>query len=255
LPAAQIIELTEDDDVVEVMREAAARAEVLGVAGGDGTINAAATAAMAHDIPLLVVPAGTFNHFARDLQLDEIADAIEALQTGRAVRIDVGDVNGEPFLNTASLGSYPEFVRVRERLESKLGKPLAAAVAVVHVFRNCPPLAVEIDGVPRRLEMLFIGNGLYSPRGLRPQWRPRLDSGLLDVRLLDSARYVSRWRLLIGAVTGTLPRSDDYIETRPSQLKVAIDGPPGYLGRDGEVSDAPDVAVFSVRRAALTVYR
>jgi undecaprenyl-diphosphatase len=255
LPAAEVVELGEDDNVAEVMRTAAARAEVLGVIGGDGTVNAAATAAAEADVPLLVVPAGTFNHFAKDLELNEVTDAVEALATGRAVRIDVGDVDGKLFLNTASLGSYPEFVRIRERWEHRLGKPLAAAWAISQVLRKCPPLAAEVDGVPRRLVMIFIGNGGYSPRGFVPRWRARLDSGELDVRLVDSARSGSWWRLLLAALTGDLYRSSRYVETRTPRLTVSGAGPLGYLARDGEVSDAPDRVTFSVRRGALTVYR
>jgi undecaprenyl-diphosphatase len=254
LPAAEVLELTDDDDVPEVMKQAASRAEVLGVIGGDGTVNAAAAAAMDADVPLLVVPAGTFNHFAKDLELDEVTDAVEALAAGRAIAIDVGDVDGQPFLNTASLGSYPEFVKIRERWEGRFSKPLAAAWAIGQVLRKCPPLAAEVDGVPRRLVMIFIGNGGYSPRGFVPRWRPRLNSGQLDVRLVDSARHGSWWRLLLGALTGDMYRSSRYLETRTPSLTVTIDGPPGYLARDGEVTDAPHSVRFSVRREALTVY-
>jgi undecaprenyl-diphosphatase len=255
LTAAEIVELCEDDDVAAVMRQAASRAEVLGVAGGDGTVNAAAAAALRAELPLLVVPAGTFNHFAKDLGLNSAADAAEALQSGRAVRIDVGDVNGAPFLNTASLGSYPEFVKLRERWEGRLGKPVAAALAMLTVLRKCPPLAAEVDGVQRRLVMIFIGAGAYLPRGFAPRWRPRLNSGQLDVRLVDSALPGSGWRLMLAALTGDLYRSSRYLEARQPSLRVNISGSPGYLARDGEVTDAPNTATFTVQREALTVYR
>ncbi len=255
LPRAEIIELREEDDVADVMRTAVGRAEVLGVAGGDGTINAAATAAMAAALPLLVVPAGTFNHFAKELQLSDAVDAVDAVRAGHAVCIDVGIVNGEVFLNTASLGSYPEFVKVRERWESRLGKPVAAAMALVHVVRKCPPLAADVDGVPRRLLMLFIGNGDYQPRGFVPRWRSRLDTGQLDVRLADSAMPGSTWRLVLAALTGDLYRSSRYVEVREPTLTITMSGPSGYLARDGEVTEAPSTATFSVRRSALVVYR
>ncbi|MEO6502990.1 MAG: phosphatase PAP2 family protein [Jatrophihabitantaceae bacterium] len=255
LPAAEVVELGEDDDVVDAMKAAADRAEVLGVAGGDGTVNAAAIAALDAGVPLLVVPAGTFNHFAKDLELTDVEDAIEALAAGRAVCVDVGDADGKLFLNTASLGSYPEFVKIRERWERRFSKPLAAAWAIGQVLRKCPPLAAEVDGVQRQLVMIFIGNGGYSPRGFMPRWRRELDSGQLDVRLVDSAQSGSRWRLLLGALTGDMYRSSRYVETRKPSLTVTISGPPGYLARDGEVTDAPNKVTFSVRREALTVYR
>jgi membrane-associated phospholipid phosphatase len=103
LPAAEVVELSEDADVADVMKAAAARAEVLGVAGGDGTVNAAATAALDADVPLLVLPAGTFNHFAKDLELTDVEDAFEALAAGRAVCIDPGAL-GAPAGQAAGRG-------------------------------------------------------------------------------------------------------------------------------------------------------
>ncbi len=258
LPHAEFVELPAEsgsDELDEALRAAAKRAEVLGAAGGDGTINAAAAAAMAADLPLLVIPAGTFDHFAKDLDLDEVADAIEAVRTGRAVRVDVGEADGRPFLNTASLGSYPEFVRIRQRLEQRLGKPVAAAVAMVVVLRRCPPLVAEIDGVSRRLLLVFIGNGDYRPRGFVPRWRRRLSTGRLDVRLVDSSRPGSPWRLVAGALTGDLYRSSRYIEALRDRVSVKLTGETGFLARDGEIEQAPSEVSFGIRRQALTVYR
>jgi diacylglycerol kinase family enzyme/membrane-associated phospholipid phosphatase len=255
LPDAEIVEVGDGDNLAEVFGMAAGRAEVLAAAGGDGTINAAAAAAMAADIPLLVIPAGTFDHFAKDIELSELSDAIDAVRTGRAVRVDVGEAAGKPFLNTASLGSYPEFVKIRERWEGRLGKPAAAALAMVTVLRRCPPLMAEVDGVPRRILLLFVGNGDYRPRGFVPRWRHRLDAGELDVRLADEARHGSKWRLVVGALTGELYRSARYVEVRRPSVSVQIAGEPGYLARDGEIEDAPSAVTFSVRRQALTVYR
>lgn len=254
LPEAEVIETGPDDDVMAVLREAAARAAVLGVAGGDGTVNCAATVAMDADLPLLVVPAGTFNHFAKDLELETTADSVEALRSGSAVRIDVGEANGELFLNTASLGSYPEFVAERERWEKRLGKPLAAALAIVRVLRTCPPLEAEVDGKPRRIVLFFVGSNAYRPRGFVPRWRPTLDSGLLDVRFADSSRRRSMLGLVGAALTGDLYRTSSYVEatTRDIEVKAQTDT---RLARDGEVFDAPDVVRFAIRRQALTVYR
>ena len=65
----------------------------------------------------------------------------------------------------------------------------------------------------------------------------------------------SRWRLLLGTLTGDLYRSSRYVESRTDSITVTISGPPGYLARDGEITDAPSNVRFSVRREALTVYR
>lgn len=94
------------------MQRAAAGAEVLGVAGRDGTVGAAAEAALAAGIPLAVFPAGTFNHFAKAL----VHRAIRAVRKGPATKMDVAHVNDKLFLNTASVGAYSDFVARRQRL-------------------------------------------------------------------------------------------------------------------------------------------
>jgi undecaprenyl-diphosphatase len=255
LPLAEVVEVGADDDVRQEIERAGARAEVLGVAGGDGTINCAASVAMSRGLPLLVFPAGTYNHFARDLDLTDLDDSVEAITTGRAIRIDVGEVDGEVFLNTASLGSYPEFVRTREALEGRFGKSVAAAISLVRVMRSGPALEATVDGRRRRLLLVFVGNGDYRPRGFLPRWRAALDTGDLDVRLADVSRPRSAWKLTAAALTANLYRTRSYVERRTPDLVVRFDGPGGLLARDGEVADAPAEVRFSVRRGALTVYR
>jgi diacylglycerol kinase family enzyme/membrane-associated phospholipid phosphatase len=254
LPDATTIELAEDDDMEKVMREAAANADVLAVVGGDGTVNAAATAAIEADKPLLVLPAGTFNHFARDLDLAEFDDAVEAVWAGRAVRIDVGDVNGQLFVNTASLGSYPEFVEARERLERRLGKPLAAAVALGRIVHRGQPLTADLDGRRRELAMIFIGSNAYEPPAFAPRWRQRMDSGDLDVRYLDVSGH-SSIRLALLTLAGQLHRTGRYTASRRPELRVVLPADRGSLARDGEVGGAPREVTFTMRRHALTVYR
>jgi undecaprenyl-diphosphatase len=255
LPDAEVLGLGPDDDVLGALRKAAERADVLGVAGGDGTIGCAAMVAIEADVPLLVIPAGTFNHFAKDLDLVELSDSVEALREGRAVKVDVGDVNGEIFLNTSSLGSYPEFVKVRERWQKSLGKPIAAAVAMITVLRTCPPLDAVVDGVPRRLLLLFVGSNDYRPHGFVPRWRARMNTGHLDVRLVDARERGTIWRLTAASLTANFYRTRSYVELHAPDVGIRITGNAGMLARDGEISDAPTDISYSVRREALTVYR
>ena len=254
LPDAEVVVVGPDDDIEDAMESAAARAQVLAAIGGDGTVNVGARAAMARDIPLLVVPGGTFDHFAKDLALTDVDAAVEAVRCGHAVRIDVGEADGKPFLNTASLGSYPEFVTTRERWEDRLGKPLAAALAVLSVWRRFPAIDAEVDGVPRRLLLLFVGNGAYRPRGFLPRWRAGLGTGELDVRFAESATKHGLWGLLGAALTSDLYRSKRYVETVQPTLSVKLTGVSGQLSRDGEAEPAPEHVEFTVRRDALTVF-
>lgn len=163
LPDISVIELTADDDVAQVMQRAATGAEVLGLAGRDGTVGAAAEAALAAGIPLAVFPAGTFNHFAKALGLDRVHRAIRAVRKGPATKMDVAHVNDKLFLNTASVGAYSDFVARRQRLERRIGKPLAACYAALRTMRRSTSVDVLADDREHRATFVFIGNGQYQP--------------------------------------------------------------------------------------------
>jgi undecaprenyl-diphosphatase len=234
LPAARVREV--HDDLDAALAEAAEGAAV-GIAGGDGTINAAAAVAHARGKPLVVVPAGTLNHFARDLGLEGPEDTVAAVRDGHLVAVDLGCIDGKPFLNTASFGSYSEMVDAREQLEGRIGKWPALVVALVRVLHRGEPVRVELDGEPRSLWMIFIGNCRYQPSGFVPRGRERLDDGLLDVRLVGAERPWARTRLVLAVLTGRLRHTPVYEERTVERLEVrGLDGPL-RLARDGETFD------------------
>jgi undecaprenyl-diphosphatase len=239
LPAATILELDDDLGLEEALRQAVEEGDVVGVVGGDGTVNAAAAAAVSAGKPLLVVPGGTLNHFARDLGLSGPDDAAEALAAGQAVGVDLGLISGQPFLNTASMGSYSDLVDARRRLEGTIGKWPALVVALAAVLRRSTPCAIELDGRPRRVWLVFVGNCSYQPPGFAPSWRERLDDGLLDVRLVDGDEPWARLRLLLAVLTGQLARSRVYEAFTAERLHVRSTTGPLRLARDGETFDGP----------------
>src|SRR4051794_2301227 len=108
------IELKPGDDLVQLVREAlAGGADALGAAGGDGTQALVASFAAEHDLPFVCIPAGTRNHFARDLGVDrdDVVGALDAFVNGRERLIDLAEVNGRVFVNNVSLGLYAEAVQ------------------------------------------------------------------------------------------------------------------------------------------------
>jgi diacylglycerol kinase family enzyme len=241
LPAAEVVELAEGEDLADVLDKlAAGGCRALGVAGGDGSINTAADVALRHGLPLVVVPAGTLNHLARDLGVETVEDAVAAVRRGEVAEIDVGRIAGRPFLNTASLGSYVELVDAREALEHRIGKWPAMAVALVRVLRHSAPVEVALDGDPRRLWLVFVGNCHYQPEGMAPTWRERLDDGRLDVRVVDAGHPFSRTRLALAAATGTLRRSRVFETWAAPALHVRSADGPLRLARDGETFDGDD---------------
>ncbi|MFD4180011.1 phosphatase PAP2 family protein [Rhodococcus sp. NPDC058514] len=262
LPGATLLEADQDTDVGNQLLDAIARERprALGVCGGDGTVVTAAAAAIRSDLALAVFPGGTLNHFARDAGVEDIEATRDALASGRAVLLDVADVcvDGRtplPFVNTASLGGYPDAVRLRERWEPRIGKWPAAAAAMVRVLAEAQPLELSLDGHRTAVWMLFVGNGRYSPSDQVPMSRPELHLGRLDVRFLRADRHWSRTRLLLAAATGTLGGSAGYERRLVTDLEALVHGEAVSLATDGEVVGQGRSFRFASRPLALRLYR
>ena len=256
LPQAEIVEIDGADDVEEVMRKAAQRADVLAVGGGDGTVSCAAGVAMDAGVPLAVFPGGTFNHFAKDIGCDSVAKTVDAIQRGSVGCVDMVCMNeGHMVINTASIGAYPAFVQTREKLEHKIGKPLAGLYAMLHTLRRDAPVRIAYDNKTLQTSLFFVGNSTYLPSGFAPSRRTQLDDGLLDVRILETGRRFSKARILAALALGRLERSPLYHELRVPEFTFrAVDGPT-VLAHDGEVGTEISEASFSVRYRALPVFR
>ena len=255
LPDAEVLELSEEAGVAELLGEAArsGRAKALGVAGGDGSVAAAAAVALEHGLPLAVIPAGTLNHFARDVGLESAQDAVDAVIGGSAVRVDVADVNGTPFLNTASIGAYPDMVRRRDQLTHRMGKWMAMTVAAAQVLRSQAPVDLVVNGRPLRVWIVFIGNCLYTPRGLSPAWRPRLEDGLLDVQYLRADLRWGRTRAVLATLLGVSEHSRSYGHFTAEEVRVESRSGPECVAFDGEMGEESTEFVFR-KRSTLTVY-
>jgi undecaprenyl-diphosphatase len=244
LPEARIVVPDSPAGIEPALREAVARGEAIGIVGGDGSINTAAGIAVGHDRPLVVVPGGTLNHFARDLGVESVDDAARALKSGQLAAVDVGLIDRHVFVNTASFGSYSKLVEAREELEASIGKWAALGVALVRVLRENDPFEVTIDGRTRRIWMIFIGNCAYEPPGFAPTTRTRLDDGLFDVRIVDGSAPWARVRLIVAALTGNLVRSRIYTRELVPSLACSIPESENLLAADGEVFEGrPDFTI------------
>ncbi|MFI1646190.1 bifunctional phosphatase PAP2/diacylglycerol kinase family protein [Streptomyces avidinii] len=259
LPGAEVIEC-EASELTATLAKAASRAAVLGICGGDGTVNAAATAALRAGVPLAVFPGGTLNHFAMDLGLAGAAATCEAVAQGQAVRVGVGRFSpgpgGEPgyFLNNFSIGAYPELLGHRLRWAPRIGGGPAALLAAWRVLRAQRPVRLRLAGRPRSVWLLFAGNGTYHGTGPTPRRRDNLGEGLLDLRLVHGGGRPGP-RLLAAAFTGPLSRSPVHVATRLRSLRIG-DIPAGTpLAYDGEYAEAPTALVLDELPHALTVYR
>ncbi len=256
LPGMEIVGLDKDDDIEAVLRETAKRVDVLAIGGGDGTVACAAGIAVEQGVPLAVFPGGTFNHFAKDIGCDSVARTVEAITEGTAAYVDLVCLNDERMvINTASIGAYPKYVRTREKLERRMGKPLAGLCALYLTLRREAPVRIRYDDKTLETELFFLGNSKYFPSGFAPSQRPRLDDGLIDVRILETGRRFGRLRIATSVALGRLERSPLYHELQVPEFRfVAVDGPT-TVAYDGEVGEAVSEASFSVRYRALPVFR
>jgi YegS/Rv2252/BmrU family lipid kinase len=207
--------------------------------GGDGTISSVAAAIIDSDKTLGVLPFGTMNHFAKDLDIPlDLEAAVETIVTGHAARVDVGDVNGRIFLNNSSLGLYPRIIRERDK-QQRLGwgKWPAYIWAALEVLRRYPFLEIRlgVDGkeLTGRTPFVFVGNNVYEMERLNIGSRACLDKGELSLYTTNRTGRLGLIRLAGSALLGRLRQERDFlafttkdiwIGTKHKRVRVALDG-------------------------------
>ena len=206
--------LGEDEDPAEVARRAPDGP--LGVAGGDGSLAAVAEVALERDVPFVVVPSGTFNHFARDVGVDrrDPAGALKAF-SGRETMIDVGRVNDRLFLNNVSLGLYARLVHEQNEVDR-----FRRLRALGMLLRNPRGLGVTVDGKAAHARVLVVSNNAYKLDVFSLGERERLDEGTLQLSVAHGW-LPSTWEQTAG--------TEFVVEARAGRLQAAIDGEPEVL--------------------------
>ena len=157
-------------------------AAVLGVAGGDGTVSAVAAVAAEAQRPLVVIPAGTRNHFARDLGLDltDPASALAALRTGDAAPVDLGRVGSRVFVNNVSFGAYAEALLTPGYREAKARTFAAVAPGYLDGQQSVHATVDTPEGPVDSPQVVLVSNNPYHVSTLRHLGRRfALDTGQL----------------------------------------------------------------------------
>ena len=215
-------------------------AERVIVGGGDGTVSTVAGVVAGTDAALGVLPMGTLNHFARDLNIPPRLDlAARLIADGSPRPVDVGEVNGHRFVNNASIGLYPHIVSRRERQQERLGrnKWVAMLAAAAWVFKRYPVVTIVIHTgqsvMPRTTPFVFVGNNHYTMHALATGGRDRVDRGELCAYLTHRTGRLGMLRLMFRSLLGRLEQAKDFetlclpeftVEAAAKSIKIALDG-------------------------------
>ncbi|MFI9786041.1 diacylglycerol/lipid kinase family protein [Kitasatospora sp. NPDC051984] len=221
----------EQDVALLAERAVADGADLLGVAGGDGTQALVAQVAARHGLPFLVVAAGTRNHFALDLGLDrdDPASGLDALTDGVELRVDLGEVAGRAFVNNVSFGTYAEVVRNPEYRDAKASTILAMLPDLLVGYAGTE-LRAEVGGeVLERPQAVLVSNNPYDAGDLLdPGRRSRLDLGRLGVLgvRVDGAAQAAELALrgTNAEAVRTLVGREVLVTAEAARIPVAVDG-------------------------------
>jgi len=242
------IELHRGDDLEAlVLAEIADGADALAAAGGDGTQAIVASIAADHDLPFACIPAGTRNHFALDLGVDrdDLVGALDAFTDGVEKRVDLGDVNGQVFVNNVSLGLYAEAVQREDYRGAKMRTLLEMAPEIADPEGKGTEFewnASKGETGEGALAILISNNRYRVGRLLGSGTRPTIDDGVLGVTVFEGT--------VQSASAGLLKRP--WREWATAELELGADHPVA-AGIDGEAVTLDPPLRFSIRRRALRV--
>lgn len=228
-------------------------------AGGDGTVNAAASFVRGTKCTLGIIPLGTLNHFAKelDIPLDE-NEAVKVIAHGHHRTVDVGEVNDHVFVNNSSIGLYPRAVITRDNYKSRFGKWPAALFGMLRALMRPHRYHIElhIDGRQEtiRTPFVFIGNNEYQRGQLGMGQRASLDGGILAIYVLRSSGLAHVPRLLVHGLFSKRRRTRDFTIYRTDACTISIHSKHTVpVACDGEVFQAKAPLSYKLKPHSLNV--
>jgi diacylglycerol kinase family enzyme len=252
------IVLRPGDDLLRLADDAVARgADVIGMAGGDGSQALVATVASRRGVPHVCVPAGTRNHFALDLGLDrnDVVGALDAFGDGVDVAIDLAAVNGRVFVNNASLGLYAKVVQSPEYRDTKV-RSISSMLPDL-LGRDAAPLDLRFTGpdgadVPAA-QLILVSNDPYQLDHIGGRGtRERLDGGVLGIVTARIGDAADARQFVALEAAGQVRRFPGWREWSAPRFEVSS-GSPVEIGIDGEALLMDPPLVFESRPGALRV--
>ena len=245
------------DRLSDLIRARASEVWAVIVAGGDGTLNAAAAGLIDTGLPLGILPAGTANDLARTLGIPTDFDtAAQIIADGRLRHIDVGMANDVPFFNVASIGFGVDLARALTRDSKRRWGVLGYAFAALRTLRRMRPFTAWIahgDMVHEtRTIHLAIGNGRHYGGGMNIASDARIDDHRLDIFSLEVSSVWSLLRLLPALRSGRHQAWAE-IRTLAGQVAEVRTRRPRSVNTDGEIRTRTPVR-FSIQTTAVAVF-
>jgi len=212
---------------------------IIAAAGGDGTVSAVARELAGTPVILGILPLGTLNHFAKDLQIPlDLREALSVLSNGEVMTFDTASVNDQYFINNSSIGLYPRIVKRRDVFQQKgFHKWIAFLSAFCLVVSKNSFLRLRIVSAKKDIDckapFLFIGNNQYVMQGYELGSRTSLTSGKLFLSLMHYTNRLNLFRIIVQTILGLTSQDSDFdtweskevtVYSKKKFLDVALDG-------------------------------
>lgn len=254
----------EGSQIPKLAQQAVEQAKACGgtvvAVGGDGTINAVASAVLGSGCPLGVLPQGTFNYFGRTHGISQdLATALQALLKAKPQAVQVGLLNDRLFLVNASMGLYPQLLEDREVYKQEYGRSRLVALwsALVSLCKQYHQLRITIERQDTSTELrtptLFIGNNQLQLEQIGIPKAEVLQQGQLMAIAVRPVNNLALFWLMVRGAFSTLGNAENVTHFnfrrlvvkptsthRHTRFKVAMDGEIIWLAAPLEFRVSPE---------------
>jgi len=232
----------------------AARGATIIAVGGDGTMSHVARIVYGTNAVLAPLPGGTLNHFTKDLGVAQtMNEAIAQLAHAEPRAIDVALVNGNIFVNNSSIGLYPSSLRLRGKLENRIGKWPAAFVASLRSLWQLRIYTVRVDNETFQAPFIFVGNNEYALDSVGTTTRTALDAGVLSVFIAKTPSRRMLVKIGLYALIGKAHLLNEFDVFTVQKITIEVNRPRLSVSYDGEVKRIVPPLTYEIKPKALRV--
>lgn len=258
----KILKIEEGIDLKQELAEAFKEYEHIVACGGDGTVREVVQHIVDREKNVLsVIPLGTFNHFAKDLEIPmDIEQALTCLESDREIKVDVGEANGIYFVNNSSVGCYVDMAKKKDALRKQVGRFLAFIISISHAFMRFRSISIEatVKGkkIRRKTPFVFIGNNRYNlKQGKNGDigTRNTLNEHHLHFFATKNISRFTALKLFFHFLKGDLTDQKEYDEILTPELILHSRSKKTYISADGEIYQTKFPLHYSIKPNSLRI--